>query len=251
MAEAHVLEAHRLTKDFGGFLAVKDVSLNIKAGTIHALIGPNGAGKTTVFNLISKVLTPTAGQILYSGRDITRLSAAAVARQGICRSFQISAVFPYLTVLDNVRAALQRPLGISLRFWQSARCLDELNETTVALLESVGLASYQSQRAGELPYGRKRALELAMTLAMNPKLLLLDEPTAGLGHEDIYSITKLIRSVAHGRTVLLVEHNLGVVADLSDSITVLQRGEVLAEGSYGEISRNPDVITAYLGVADA
>jgi branched-chain amino acid transport system ATP-binding protein len=251
MAEADVLEARHLTKDFGGFLAVKDVSLSVKGGTIHALIGPNGAGKTTVFNLISKVLSPTAGRILYCGRDITRRSAAAVARQGICRSFQISAVFAHITVLDNVRVALQRPLGISFRFWQSVRCLDTLNDTAMALLESVGLTSHWAQPAGELPYGRKRALELAMTLAMNPKLLLLDEPMAGLGREDIRSITKHVRSVAKGRTVLLVEHNLGVVADLSDRITVLQRGEVLAEGSYEEISHNPDVITAYLGAADA
>ncbi len=246
-----ILEAQNLRKEFSGFVAVKDVSLQVQPGTIHALIGPNGAGKTTVFNLISKFLTPTAGTILYKGRDITRRSPAAVARQGICRSFQISAVFPKLTVLDNVRVALQRPLGVSMHFWRSVRHLDRLDDRAGELLGRVGLADYRDQMTGELPYGRKRVLELATTLAMDPELLLLDEPTAGLGQEDIRTVSELIRSVAKGRTVVLVEHNLGVVADLSHVITVLQRGEILAQGSYAEISQNPEVRSAYLGSGDA
>jgi branched-chain amino acid transport system ATP-binding protein len=251
MTAPYIIEVQDLTKDFSGFLAVNRVSLKVSPGAIHALIGPNGAGKTTCFNLISKFLAPTSGRIFYKGRDITRDGPAALARRGLCRSFQISAVFPHLTVLDNLRVALQRRRGLGLQFWRSDGCLDALNHRAIELLECVGLAAYRTQPTGELPYGRKRALELATTLALEPEVLLLDEPTSGLGHEDISMICNLIRSVAEGRTVLMVEHNLGVVADLSDTITVLQRGEVLAEGPYAEISRNPDVMAAYLGTADA
>ncbi|MGE0211205.1 MAG: ABC transporter ATP-binding protein [Parvibaculaceae bacterium] len=247
MSEPFILEARSLVKEFAGFVAVNDVSLRVERGTIHGLIGPNGAGKTTCFNLISKFLGPTSGRIFYKGRDITRSTPAALARQGLCRSFQISAVFPKLTVLDNVRVALQRKLGLGLQFWRGIRCLDGLNEPASELLEAVGLSAYRNQPTGELSYGRKRALELATTLALDPEVMLLDEPTSGLGHEDIPQVCNLIRSAAKGRTVLMVEHNLSVVAELCNRITVLQRGEVLAEGSYDEISRNQDVVVAYLG----
>jgi len=241
------IETRGLTKEFNGFLAVKNVSLQVRRGSIHALIGPNGAGKTTLFNLITKFHTPTSGQIFYRDQEITHAQPADLARRGVCRSFQISAVFPHLTVLENVRVALQRKLGTYFHFWRSEKSLRRLNDRASELLTAVGLAAFRDRLTVELPYGRKRALELATTLAMEPEVLLLDEPTAGLGQEDVRAITKLIGEVAQGRTVLMVEHNLGVVADLSQRITVLQRGEVLAEGSYEEVSRNEEVRKAYLG----
>ena len=247
MAGDAIIEARGLTKDFSGFVAVKNVDLKVRAGSIHALIGPNGAGKTTLFNLITKFLQPSEGRIFYKGEDITAAAAADLARRGVCRSFQISAVFAHLTVLENVRVALQRRLGTYFHFWRSPRSLEPLNTRALELLEAVGLAGLQHHMTGELPYGNKRALELATTLALEPEVLLLDEPTAGLGQEDIRAITRLIGEVARDRTVLMVEHNLGVVAALSHTITVLQRGEVLAEGSYDEIQRNPEVRSAYLG----
>lgn len=251
MGSDYVLEAYDLTKDFSGFVAVSNVTLRVRRETIHALIGPNGAGKTTVFNLLTKFLAPTAGRIIFEGQDITGVGPAELARRGVCRSFQISAVFPHMTVLQNVRVSLQRRLGTSFHFWRGERSLESLDGRAMELLESVGLAEFRGQNAGELPYGRKRALELATTLALDPSILLLDEPTSGLGREDVTRVTRLIRSVATKRTVLMVEHNLSVVADLSDTITVLQRGEVLAEGSYAEISRNPAVSEAYLGSSHA
>jgi len=246
-----ILETRRLTKEFRGFTAVHSVDLQIRRGTIHALIGPNGAGKTTVFNLLTKFLEPSAGQIIYDGHDITAERPADIARRGMVRSFQISAVFLHLTVRDNVRVALQRKLGISYHFWRSQRVLDSLNPRAGALLDAVGLTGYSAALAGELPYGRKRALEIATTLALDPTMLLLDEPMAGLGQEDIGRISALIRQVAAERTVLMVEHNLSVVADLSDVITVLTRGRILAEGDYATISKNPDVVEAYLGTGHA
>ena len=246
-----ILETRRLTKEFRGFTAVHGVDLQIRRGTIHALIGPNGAGKTTVFNLLTKFLEPSAGQIIYDGHDITAERPADIARRGMVRSFQISAVFLHLTVRDNVRVALQRKLGISYHFWRSQRVLDSLNPRVDALLDAVGLTGYSAALAGELPYGRKRALEIATTLALDPTMLLLDEPMAGLGQEDIGRISALIRQVAAERTVLMVEHNLSVVADLSDVITVLTRGRILAEGDYATISKNPDVVEAYLGTGHA
>jgi branched-chain amino acid transport system ATP-binding protein len=246
-----ILETRGLTKQFRGFTAVRGVDLKIRRGTIHALIGPNGAGKTTVFNLLTKFLEPDAGAIVYDGHDITAERPAQIARRGIVRSFQISAIFPHLSVRDNVRVALQRKLGNSFHFWRSARVLDPLLPRADALLEAVGLAGFGDALASELPYGRKRALEIATTLALEPVLLLLDEPMAGLGHEDIGRISALIRQVAAGRTVLMVEHNLSVVADLSDVITVLTRGRILAEGEYNAISRNPEVMEAYLGTGHA
>ncbi|HUN51670.1 MAG TPA: ABC transporter ATP-binding protein, partial [Candidatus Sulfotelmatobacter sp.] len=245
--EQYILETSGLTKEFKGFVAVRSVSLQVRRHTIHALIGPNGAGKTTVFNLLTKFLTPTAGAIRYNGIDITRAHPATIARRGLVRSFQISAVFPHLSVRENVRVALQRKLGNSFHFWRSEKCLDVLNDRAMELIDSVGIGAFAELPAVELPYGRKRALEIATTLALEPEMLLLDEPMAGLGHEDIGRISQLIRKVAENRTVLMVEHNMSVVADLSDTISVLQRGEVLAEGPYGEVSKNPQVIEAYVG----
>jgi branched-chain amino acid transport system ATP-binding protein len=242
-----ILETSQLTKEFRGFVAVKDVSLTVRRGTIHALIGPNGAGKTTCFNLLTKFLTPSHGRIVYNGREITHLRPADVARLGIARSFQISAVFPHLSVLENVRIALQRQRGSSFDFWRSERALDQYRGRAVELIEAVGLSDVAGVPAVELPYGRKRALEIATTLALDPEMMLLDEPTAGMGHEDVERITALIKKVAVNRTVLMVEHNLSVVENLCSTITVLARGEVLAEGNYATVSRNPEVVQAYMG----
>jgi branched-chain amino acid transport system ATP-binding protein len=246
-----ILETRGLTKEFRGFRAVHEIDLKVRRGTIHALIGPNGAGKTTVFNLLTKFLEPSAGQIVYNSIDISAEQPAAVARRGLVRSFQISAVFPHLSVRDNVRVALQRPFGDSFHFWRSARSLDRLNPRALELLASVGLAAFAGVPAAALSYGRKRALEIATTLALDPEMLLLDEPMSGLGQEDIGRIAALIREAARDRTVLMVEHNLSVVADLSDVITVLTRGRVLAEGDYATVSANPEVIEAYMGTGHA
>ena len=238
-----------LTKEFKGFVAVSKVDLKVRRGSIHALIGPNGAGKTTCFNLLTKFLTPTSGQILFNGHDITAESSAHIARRGVIRSFQISSVFPHLTVLENVRVALQRQLNNSFQFWRSERVLDRLNPLAIELLHEVDLEKYAELTAVELSYGRKRALEIATTLAMNPTLMLLDEPTQGMGLEDVDRIRQLIKKVAAKRTVLMVEHNMSVVASIADTITVLQRGATLAEGPYDQVSKNPAVIEAYMGTA--
>ena len=246
-----ILETHGLTKDFRGFVAVKQVNLRVRRHAIHALIGPNGAGKTTCFNLLTKFLRPTAGRILYNGHDITHARPAQVAQLGLVRSFQISAVFPHLTVVENVRIALQRRRGRSFDFWRSARVLDGLRGRALELLAEVGLEAFADTLAVQLSYGRKRALEIATTLALEPETLLLDEPMSGMGHEDVSRIASLIKRVAAQRTVIMVEHNLGVVADLCDRITVLARGEILAEGDYATVAKNPDVISAYMGTAHA
>ncbi len=251
MAADHIVETQDLSIDFNGFYAVKGVSLKIARGSIHALIGPNGAGKTTCFNLITRFLKPTAGKILFNGRDITRTKPADIAGMGMVRSFQISATFPHLTVLENVRIALQRKLGTSFHFWRSESSLHSLDDRAMQLLEEVGLSEYAGLTAVELSYGRKRALEIATTLALDPEMMLLDEPTSGMGHEDIGRIAALIKRVAANRTVLMVEHNLSVVSDLSDRITVLARGEILTEGNYAEVSSNPQVIDAYMGTGHA
>ena len=243
----YILETRGLTKEFKGFVAVSGVGLKVRRGAIHALIGPNGAGKTTVFNLLTKFLQPTSGSIFYNGANITRDRPAQVARRGIIRSFQISAVFPHLSVLENVRIGLQRGLGTSFHFWKSQKTLERLNGRAMQLLEEVDLASFADTLTIELPYGRKRALEIATTLALEPELMLLDEPTQGMGHEDVGRVVELIKKVAADRTILMVEHNLNVVADLSHVITVLARGSVLAEGPYEEVSRNPLVLEAYMG----
>jgi branched-chain amino acid transport system ATP-binding protein len=251
MADEIILQTRGLTKEFKGFVAVNRVDLHVRRGTIHALIGPNGAGKTTCFNLLTHFLTPTSGQIVFNGREITGSAPAAIARLGLVRSFQISATFPHLTVLENVRIALQAKRGGSFDFWRSDRTLTALDRRAEELLEAVGLTGFADKLAVELPYGRKRALEIATTLALDPEMMLLDEPTAGMTHEDVERIAALIRKVAANRTVLMVEHNLSVVSTLSDHITVLARGEVLAQGDYASVSKNPDVIQAYLGAGHA
>ena len=247
MADDTILETRALTKEFKGFVAVRDVALSVRRGTIHALIGPNGAGKTTCFNLLTHFLTPTRGQIFFNGEEITGSRPATIARKGLVRSFQISAVFPHLTVLENVRIALQRKRGLSFDFWRSERTLKEHDGRAVELIDAVGLAGFESTTAVELAYGRKRALEIATTLALEPEMMLLDEPTAGMGHEDVERVAALIKRVSANRTVLMVEHNLSVVSSLADHITVLARGEILAQGDYATVSKNPAVVEAYLG----
>jgi branched-chain amino acid transport system ATP-binding protein len=249
MSEEYVLETRNLVKEFKGFVAVDDVNLKIRKGHIHALIGPNGAGKTTVFNLLTKFLIPTRGQILFNGRDITTMKSAAIAREGVVRSFQISAVFPHMTALENIRVALQSFEGNSFSFWKSGNCLNKLNHRAMELLDSVGLAEFAHTTTVELAYGRKRALELATTLAMEPQLMLLDEPTQGMGAEDVDQVVELVRKAAVGRTVLMVEHNLGVVSKLCDRITVLAQGAVLTEGDYKTVSADPRVREVYMGSA--
>ena len=242
-----ILATTGLTKEFRGFTAVDGVNLSVRRGTIHALIGPNGAGKTTCFNLLTKFLTPTRGRIAYAGRDITAMKPADIARLGLVRSFQISAVFPHMTVLENVRISLQRKRGGSFDFWRSEAVLDGLDARARELIDAVGLSGFVDALAVELPYGRKRALEIATTLALDPEMMLLDEPTSGMAAEDVERITELIRRAAEDRTVLMVEHNLSVVSTLSDRITVLARGQVLAEGEYAEVSKDPRVLEAYIG----
>ena len=250
MSNDFILETRELIKEFKGFVAVNGVNLQVRRGQIHALIGPNGAGKTTVFNLLTKFLIPTRGQILFNGQDITTEKPAQVARRGLVRSFQISATFPNLSALENVRIALQRATGVSLHFWRSERVLDRLNEQAAQLLDEVGLNGFENVLAGELAYGRKRALEIATTLAMNPELMLLDEPTQGMGHEDVDRVTQLIKKVGANRTILMVEHNMNVVSSIADTISVLQRGQVIAEGPYEVVSKNPQVLEAYMGSTD-
>lgn len=246
-----VLSARGLRRDFGGFTAVRDVDLDVHHAQVHALIGPNGAGKTTVFNLLTKFLQPTAGTITLLGEEITSTPADKVARMGLVRSFQISAVFPHLSVLDNVRVALQRPNGLAHQFWRPLSALDTLTSRAEDLLESVGLTRERNAIAADLSYGRKRVLEIATTLALDPKVLLLDEPLAGMGQEDVRVIANLIREVAKTRAVLMVEHNLSVVADICHHVTVLQRGEILAEGNYDTVSSDPRVRVAYMGTEEA
>ena len=250
MSTDFILETRDLTREFKGFVAVDKVNLKVRRGSIHALIGPNGAGKTTMFNLLTKFLPASSGQIFYKGEDITSHKAAEVARTGMVRSFQISAVFPHLTVLENVRIGLQRKLGTSFHFWKPESSLYALNDEAMALLEQVDLGSFAQTQTVELPYGRKRALEIATTLALDPELMLLDEPTQGMGHEDVGRVVELIRKVAANRTVLMVEHNMNVIANLSDTITVLARGSVLAEGPYETVSKDPRVLEAYVGTVE-
>ncbi|MEI6383317.1 MAG: ABC transporter ATP-binding protein [Betaproteobacteria bacterium] len=249
-AQEIILETRELVKEFKGFIAVNNVNLSVKRGQIHALIGPNGAGKTTVFNLLTKFLIPTQGQILFNGRDITLSKPSQIAREGIVRSFQISATFPNLTLLENVRIALQRSTQTSLHFWRSEKILQQLNDQAMVLLQEVDLESMADLTAVKLPYGRKRALEIATTLAMNPELMLLDEPTQGMGHEDVDRVTELIKKVGSNRTILMVEHNMNVVAKIADTISVLQRGQIIAEGPYEVVSKDPQVLEAYMGTTE-
>lgn len=251
MANDIVLETSALTKSFKGYLAVDRVNLRVRRNTIHALIGPNGAGKTTVFNLLTHFLPPTSGKIYHEGQDITHHSPMRIARDGMVRSFQISAVFPHMTVRENIRLGLQSKLGLSFHFWRPLSYLALLEERVHELADTVGLADVLNQPAGDLPYGRKRTLEIATTLALEPRMLLLDEPTSGLGTEDVGRVTELIRSASRNRTVLMVEHNMAVVANLSHTITVMQQGGVLAEGEYAAISKDPRVMEAYVGTSHA
>src|SRR5271155_724527 len=249
--EDAILETHSLVKDFNGFIAVDRISVRVKQGEIHALIGPNGAGKTTFFNLLTKFLQPTSGTIFYRGRNITREKPADIACRGIVRSFQICAVFPHLTAIENVRIALQRALGTSHHFWRSGKSLQALDARARELLAEVRLERWADTLAADMAYGRKRALELATTLALEPELMLLDEPTQGMGHEDVSHVTQLIKQVSANRTVLMVEHNMSVISSIADTISVLQRGKVIAAGPYADVSKNPQVIEAYMGTADA
>ena len=242
-----ILYTDNLTKSFHGFVAVNNVSFTLREGAVHALIGPNGAGKTTLFNLLSKFMTPDSGRIMYRGREITGIGPADVARIGIIRSFQISAVFPHFTAIENVRIALQRQSRNAFDFWRTFKSLAALDARAGEILASVGLHELRHRLAAELAYGQKRTLELATTLALEPDLMLLDEPMAGMGQEDIIAMSDLIRRAAQDRTVLMVEHNMKVVERICDRITVLTRGEILAEGSYVEVSRDPAVVQAYLG----
>lgn len=242
-----ILETRSLTKEFSGFRAVDDVSLGVREGAIHGIIGPNGAGKTTLFHLLSGFLAPTRGTIAFRGRDITAFDAPAVARAGIVRSFQITSIFPHLSVLDNVRVSLESKTSLPMRFWLPSSRIDALTDRALALLADVALADKATLLAAQLSYGQKRSLELAISMAQDPIVLLLDEPTAGMGAEDIGRVTDLIRRSAIGRTVILVEHNLSVVSSLCDRITVLQRGAVLVDGTYDEVRHDQRVIDAYLG----
>jgi branched-chain amino acid transport system ATP-binding protein len=244
-----ILETEGLTKAFKGFVAVSDVQLKVRRGSIHSLIGPNGAGKTTCFNLLTKFLQPTRGSIRFNGFDVTRDSAARIAQRGLIRSFQISAVYPHLNVLENVRLGLQRKLGTEFQFWRSDKSLSVLDDQAMALLARVGLDDQADRLATELAYGQKRALEIAATLALDPELMLLDEPTSGMGVEDVDATMRLIKSVSRDRTILMVEHNMKIVSGISDTITVLARGQVLAEGPYDKVSRDPRVVEAYMGTS--
>ncbi len=248
--ESYILQATGLSKQFRGFYAVKDVNLRVRRHSIHALIGPNGAGKTTCFNLLTTFLRPTTGSIQFNDREISASDPATVSSMGLVRSFQISAVFGQMTVLENVRVALQQKAGMTWAFWRRDRTLKVLDARALELIEMVGLTRWLHTPAVELSYGRKRVLELATTIALEPEMILLDEPMAGLGHEDIAPVMEIIRSVAKGRTILMVEHNMKVIAELCDRVTVLQSGQILAEGSYDEVSRDPAVIEAYVGGAN-
>jgi branched-chain amino acid transport system ATP-binding protein len=247
----HLLEVQGLTKDFRGFRAVDNVDLAVEEGTVHALVGPNGAGKTTLFNMLTGFVKPTAGRIRFSGEDVTGLPPERIARRRMARSFQITSLFEQLTTLEHVALALQSSTSLGYRFWQSDRVLDQFKERALAILGEVGLAEVAGRLVESLPYGQKRALEIALVLALDPRLMLLDEPTSGMSLEDVERMIALIRRVREGRTVVMVEHNMGVVSELADVVTILQRGAVLAEGPYAEVRDDPRVIEAYLGQTHA
>ncbi|GAA3225545.1 ABC transporter ATP-binding protein [Actinocorallia longicatena] len=250
MPEA-ILTARGLAKEFRGFRAVDGVDLDIEEGSVHALVGPNGAGKTTLFNLLTGFLPATAGKITLAGAEISGRRPEDVARAGLARSFQITSLFPQLSLRRHLELALAGPTGLGWRFWRSDRALRDFTPRADELLDQVGLLGHAGEHAGTLAYGRKRALELALALALDPKVLLLDEPTAGMGAEDVDRTVALVQKVRAGRTVVMVEHNMNVVSTLADRVTVLQAGQVLVEGGYAEIRRDPRVISAYLGDADA
>ena len=246
-----VLETRELSKDFAGFRAVDRVSIALDDGKVHALVGPNGAGKTTLFHMLTGFVRPSAGSIVAFGADVTGLAPFRISRMGIARSFQITSLFDRRTVLENVVLALHVADPVNLRFWESERAVARYRDRASAILEEVALAAVAARTAGSLPYGQKRALELALALALEPKVLLLDEPTSGMSLEDVQRTIALVRQVRAGRTVLLVEHNMGVVAELAERVIVMQQGRVIADGPYEAVRRDPAVITAYLGQTDA
>jgi branched-chain amino acid transport system ATP-binding protein len=242
-----VIETVGLSKQFRGFTAVHSVDLAVAAGDIHALVGPNGAGKTTLFNLLTGFLKPSGGQIRLQGRDITGSKPERIAQLGVARSFQITSLFEQLTLRQHIELALLSTTTLGHRFWVSDRALARFSDRAGELLDQVGLARLRDVQAGALAYGQKRALELALALALEPTVLLLDEPTAGMGLEDVERTVELIARVRTGRTVVLVEHNMSVVAGLADRVTVLQFGRILVEGAYDEVRNDSRVIEAYLG----
>jgi branched-chain amino acid transport system ATP-binding protein len=244
-----ILETHQLRKEFGALVAVDDVSIRARAKTLHAIIGPNGAGKTTFFNLLSGNLTPTAGRVVFKGRDITRLPLHRTAHLGIGRSFQITNIFSNLTVLENIRLACQALGRDNLQMWRHYRHFRRYEERAWAVIRQVGLTERALQLARTLPHGDQRKLELGMILAPDPEVLLLDEPTAGMAAEQVPDLMRLIQEIqrAGGKTIMLVEHNMNVVMSVSDAITVMHQGRVLAEGAPAEIAANQIVQNAYLG----
>jgi branched-chain amino acid transport system ATP-binding protein len=242
-----VIETTGLSKSFHGFTAVDGVDLTVSEGDVHALVGPNGAGKTTLFNLLTGFLKPSAGQIRLGGRDITGSSPERIARLGVARSFQITNLFEQLTLQQHVELALMGTTKLGHRFWVSDRVLARFRDRAGGLLDEVGLARQRDVPAGTLAYGQKRALELALALALDPAVLLLDEPTAGMGMEDVERTVELVKRIRANRTVVLVEHNMSVVAGLADRVTVLQFGRILTEGTYDEVRNDSRVIEAYLG----
>jgi branched-chain amino acid transport system ATP-binding protein len=246
---AAILELQHLRKEFGGLVAVADVSLNVERGSIHSIIGPNGAGKTTLFNLITGKYEPTSGRVIFNGQDISRLSVHKRAHLKMGRSFQITNLFPNLTALENVRLAAQATGGGSFRLWQRADSFKGYLDRAHEVIEMVGLKDQTLALAATLPHGGKRKLELAILLAADPELLLLDEPTAGMATEQVPELIALIRSVHEqgNKTIVLVEHNMNVVMNISDSITVMHQGAVLANGTPTEVSADKTVQSAYLG----
>jgi branched-chain amino acid transport system ATP-binding protein len=247
----YAVETRALHKHFAGFRAVNGVELRLEAGLVHALVGPNGAGKTSLFNLLTGFLRPTSGHVLIFGDDVTGERPDEIAKRGVARSFQVTSLFEELSVVEHVALALQSRTGLGYGFWRDESALRQFDARARELLAEVGLAGVAEEPVRHLPYGQKRALELALALALEPKLLLLDEPTAGMGAEDVERTIALIARLRAGRTVVLVEHNMGVVGQLADNVIVLQQGKVIAEGPYQTVRADPAVVAAYLGAADA
>jgi branched-chain amino acid transport system ATP-binding protein len=247
----YAVETRALHKEFAGFRAVDGVDLRLEAGAVHALVGPNGAGKTSLFNLLTGFLAPTSGRILLFGDDVTGLRPHQIAARGVARSFQITSLFEELSAAEHVALALQSRTGLGYGFWRDESSLRRFDAPARALLAEVGLEGVAEQPVRHLPYGQKRAVELALALALEPRILLLDEPTAGMGAEDVQRTIELIVRIRADRTVVLVEHNMGVVGRLADNVIVLQQGKVIAEGPYATVRADPAVIAAYLGAPDA
>jgi branched-chain amino acid transport system ATP-binding protein len=244
-----ILETHNLRKEFGALVAVDDVSMKVRQNSLHAIIGPNGAGKTTFFNLLSGNLTPTGGRVIYKGQDITHQPVHRTIHYGIGRSFQITNIFPNLTVFENIRLACQALGNDNFKFWQAASHFNAYEERTWEVINTVGLETRALNLASTLPHGDQRKLEFGMILAPDSEVLLLDEPTAGMAAEQVPDLISLIQDVQREgkKTVMLVEHNMNVVMSVSDAITVMHQGRIIAEGDPGEIAANEEVQTAYLG----